>query len=219
MKTKNSFFRNINPLKSSREDYSRKSYYRSYLSKYQDGKFYLTLIEEIKSKAEIKTNIDVKLIKDKKLKEINLTDIVREFGEPLHKVICKDLLGIQILLFKQSLGGYKTKLEFHFLNDILFFYSYTFSNIKNEEKNDIIQIIKQKYLNERSYDIVNNYIVDKENNMILLNDNIRFSIYYFCDNKLDLEQIQEVIYLKKGGNQINQETTNDMNKEILYNIL
>jgi hypothetical protein len=216
MKLKNSFSHKFFSLGPTQNNYSRKSYYQNYLSKYQDGQFYLGLIKKVKNNSAVKTNIEIRLFENKKLNEINIKDIVRKFGKPRYNIICKKLLGIKIMLFKQNVGAHKTKLEFHFKDEILFFYSYTFSNINNVDKNEIIQIIQDKYLDKgSSYEKVNRYIIDKSNNIIFLNDDIRFSIYYLCDNKVDLEQIQKFIYLQKEEKQIAQET----NRKVLHNIL
>jgi len=94
----------------------------------------------------------------------------------------------------------------------LFLYTYTFSYLNLEDKNEIIQILKEKYLEGKSKDIINNYIVDKNKNIILLEDSIDFSIYYSYKNNIALEMILEYIDLKK----VKDEGKKKRDKEILY---
>jgi len=71
----------------------------------------------------------------------------------------------------------------------LFLYTYTFSYLTLKEKNEIIKIIKEKYLERECKDIINYNIVDKNKNIIMLNDGVDFSIKYSRKNNIDLETI------------------------------
>ena len=155
-------------------------------------------MNNLKTLNKIETNTEISLVDNKKLHEINIKDIVRKYGKYNYKITNEDLLEIDILFYRLKLGKHKTKLEFHFFENTLFFYTYTFSHLNTEDKNEIKQIIQKKYLEEESQDIFKNYIVDKSKNIILLSDNIDFSIYYICDNKIALERILKHIDLKNA---------------------
>ena len=71
----------------------------------------------------------------------------------------------------------------------MFLYTYTFSYLTLKEKNEIIKIIKEKYLERECKDIINYNIVDKNKNIIMLNDGVDFSIKYSRKNNIDLETI------------------------------
>ncbi|MCK5814519.1 MAG: hypothetical protein KAH07_01100 [Flavobacteriaceae bacterium] len=196
--------------------YSSKRYYQSTLiKKYDDGKFYISLIKKIKNKNEIKTNVDIQLLGAKKLNEIDVKSVVRRYGKPNSKFVFKNLLGIEVLIFKRKIGAYKYHLEFHFFNNNLFFYTYIFLDF-NKEK-DITEMIKEKYIDETNqlYDKKNNFIIDKNNNIILLNDNIPFSVYYLCDNKIVLDKITKHLDLTKT----NIKNKHTKHKKTLYNEL
>jgi len=192
--------------------YPRNYYYEKILDKYSDGHFYVNLINNLKKINEIETNTEIRLIDNKKLNEIVIKDIIRKYGKPNYKIICEDLFEIKVLFYRQKLAYHKTKLEFHFCKNNLFLYTYTFSYLNLEDKNEIIQILKEKYLEGKSKDIINNYIVDKNKNIILLEDSIDFSIYYSYKNNIALEMILEYIDLKK----VKDEGKKKRDKEILY---
>jgi len=179
-------------------NYTRYYYYEMLSDKYNDGQFYSNVMNNLKTLNKIETNTEISLVDNKKLHEINIKDIVRKYGKYNYKITNEDLLEIDILFYRLKLGKHKTKLEFHFFENTLFFYTYTFSHLNTEDKNEIKQIIQKKYLEEESQDIFKNYIVDKSKNIILLSDNIDFSIYYICDNKIALERILKHIDFKKA---------------------
>ncbi len=49
----------------------------------------------------------------------------------------------------------------------------------------------------------------------MLNDNIEFSIYYLCDNKIELEKVKEYIDSIKAE----KENSIEKNRKILFNKL
>jgi len=174
--------------------YNPKNYYiEKLVNKYRNGKFYFNLIERVEKMDEIKTNVVIEFIDNKKLNEVVINDVIKEYGSSNYKIISEDLLGVEILFYKLKLGEYKMKLEFHFFNDKLFFYSYTFSMNSVKNKNEIIKIIKDKYSVQGLSDKGKNYIIDDNKNMILSNHDINFSIYYLCNPKKIKENIAERI--------------------------
>ncbi len=189
---------------------TRNSYYESLLSLHSNKQFFNNLMKIINNSNKIKTNIEIKIIENKTINEISIKDIIRKYGNSHYKIINKDLLGIKILFFKRKIGKYKTKLEFHFFNKKLFFYTYNFSDLNIEDKNEIKEIIKKKYLVKNF-----NYIIDKSNTIITLNDNVNFSISYLCNNKIILEKIIKSIDFINGEHK-NQKK---IYRKILYNEL
>jgi hypothetical protein len=177
--------------------YPRSNYYETLLDKYSDGKFYSVLINKLKVFNEIKTAAVIQYLDNKILSDTVINDIIRKNGKPNYKIVYDDLLKIKVLFYRQKMGKHKTKLEFHFLKNSLFFYTYTFTYLNFEDKNEIIQILKEKYFVNKSQDIIDNYIVDKNNNSIILDDGIVFSIYYICGNRIAWGKILEYIDLNK----------------------
>jgi hypothetical protein len=169
--------------------YSRSSYYENLLVEHNNGQLYLILMKDLKNTNEIETNTEIQFMDNKKINEINKECIIRKYGNPNYKFINGALSEIEILIYRQKLGSYKTKLELHFFKNNLFLYTYTFSYLTLKEKNEIIKIIKEKYLERECKDIINYNIVDKNKNIIMLNDGVDFSIKYSRKNNIDLETI------------------------------
>jgi hypothetical protein len=182
--------------------YPRYRYYERLLEKYSDGTFYSRLIHKIKSVKGRETKTSINHIEHKPFKETSITDIIKKHGKPNYKIIYDDLLNIKVLFYREKLGKHKTKLEFHFFNEQLFFYTYTFSYLNNDDKNELVDILEEKYLEGEKIDMKGDFIVDDNNNIILINDKQDFSIYYICDNRIALESIKEHIdSIKKRARQ------------------
>ena len=204
------FFRILYKRKS--YNYSRSYYYNRLLDGYKSIQLYLKLMNDLKNTNGIETNTKIQLIDNKKNNEINKKNIIKKYGNPNYKFICEDLSEIEILSYRQKLGSHKTRLEFHFYKDNLFFHTYTFSYLSPKEKNEIIKIIKDKYLGREYRDIKGHHIVDKNQNIILLNDIFDFSIKYSNKNNIVLETILNHNEFQKSKD----ENKRKRDKEILY---
>ena len=103
-------------------------------------------------------------------------------------------------------------MEFHFYKNKLFFYAYTFSYLGKEEKEEVIQTIKDKYLKGETVGLCNKYIVDKNSNIMIVNDTVEFSIYYLCNNH---EAIDSFVDYYKNKSKLNQ-SLEKKHKSTLY---
>ena len=168
---------------------SRSSYYNLLLDDTKSIQIYLKLLRDLKSTNAIETSADIQLIDDKKNKELNKRHIIKKHGNPNYKFVCEDLSEIDIWFYRQKFASYRAKIEFHFFNDTLFLYTFTFSYLNPKEKNEIIKIINEKYLTSEYKDLFNYHIVDKNKNIIMLNDKTSFSIKYLCKNNNAFEKI------------------------------
>jgi len=177
--------------------YPRDYYYETLLDKYSDGEFYSNLITNLNVLNGIKVNAEIRHLNNKTFNRTVIKDIIKKYGKPNYKIIYKDLLEIKILFYKHKISRHKTKLEFHFFKNNLFFYNYTFSYLNHEDKDEIIKIFKEKYFVEKYHNMINSYIIDKNNNYIIMDDNIYFSINYLCGKNIAWEKILEYTYLKK----------------------
>ena len=169
--------------------YSRNYYYENLLMEHNRGSLYFILMKDLKNTNGIETNTEIQFMDNKKNNEINKECIIRKYGIPSYKFIYEPLPEIEVLFYRQKLGSHKTKLELHFFKNKLFLYTYTFSHLSLKDKNEIIKIIKEKYLERECKDIINYNIVDKNKNIIMLNDGVDFSIKYSRKNNIDLETI------------------------------
>lgn len=168
---------------------SKSNYYNLFLEEAKRIQIYLGLLSDVKRTNALKTSDEIQLIDGKKNNELNKKQIIRKHGKPNYKFVCEDLSEIEILFYKRRFASHKAKLEFHFFNNTLFLYTYTFSYLTPKEKNNIIKIINEKYLTSQYKDLFNYHIVDKNKNIIMLNDKTSFSIKYLCKNNNAFEKI------------------------------
>ncbi len=172
------------------------------LARYGNGSFYCNLIKSINENKKIKTDVEIKLIGNKILNKITLEDIINNHGIHSHQITMNDLLGINIVTYKQRIGIFKVNIDFHFFKNNLFFYNYIFTNLNATNKNEIIRILENKYLDKNLFNIKDNYIIDVNENIILLDDSVNFSISYLCDKKIVTEKIMKHInFVKKKKEQ------------------
>ncbi len=182
----------------------KSSYYLSYkhydsiVDKYRNGQYYGNLLKRIKNDKKINSDAEIALVKNKLLNKIGERDVIKKFGKPVFKFNHDNLPNINILLYREKLGKHKVKTEYHFFKNSLFLYSYTFSNLSSNDKSEMLEVIQKKYFNGDSIDFKNEYIADKNSNLILVNNNdLSFSIYYLCDLKTAFDKISEYMDFKK----------------------
>jgi hypothetical protein len=70
------------------------------------------------------------------------------------------------ILFYNMIHYFKFRLEFHFCDDLLFYYSYTFANLSSKKKCDLLIDISEKYDLSRD-DLKIKGIEDKDLNLSL----------------------------------------------------
>ncbi len=163
-------------------DYSRHYYYYNISNKYESLNSYLTLLNKCSNVNSIPTNRRIRYspkiefgstIKDVK-KEKKYLRYTMHFSQ-----------NNTILFYRTMIGGYKTKLEMHFYKKKLFFYNYTFSNVSDNDKRNIISTIQEKYLNGvLPFDCSNQSIIDNYDNHVLVDNGMEFTINYIsskCD--------------------------------------
>ncbi len=195
--------------------YSRSNYYKRRLDESKSIQPYLKLISDLDYINEVETDLEIQLIENKKDNEINKKDIIRKYGRPDYNFICKDLIKIEILFYRQKLGSHKTKMEFHFFKNKLFLYTYKFSYLTTEERYEIIEIINEKYLEKQSVNIINNYIVDKNQSILMLDDTVEFTIKYLDKNNIAFKTILKQDRFQKSKVERDRITDKDMLYELL----
>lgn len=192
--------------------YPSRYYYHAVLNRHNNGVFYNGLIKSIENYGNIKTSKNIKLLKNKSLNSTTLKDVKRKFGRFNNRIINDELYDVKVLLYKHKIGRYKAKMELHFYKNRLFFYAYTFSYINMDEKEEIINIIKDKYLKVDSVNLFDKYIVDQNENIMMINDKIEFSIYYLVNNQ---EAMDSFLEYRKNKNKLS-ESVEKKHKSTLY---
>lgn len=120
-------------------------------------------------------------------KEINslfhdrsLKSLMKKYGKPLYSVKHNiEDKKVDIKFYKRIISGQKVKLEFHFYQNVLFYYSYSFPYLTNKEKNDIIDRIDKKYdLGFESSETYKLSILDKDHIFFRISDEPEFKLQY-----------------------------------------
>lgn len=173
----------------------RKNYYRTLRTKYKDGKFYQKIEDRIKKIKIIKTSTEIKLLPKIKLQNTKLNDIIKLYGQPNYIIDEKEILNIKILYYKKKIGPHKIKLEFHLYKKHLFFYSYDFSHEKSN--NNIVKLLRSKYIKHFDEDIRKIGIIDQHKNIILVNNTVNLSILYVSGNNIVFHKITKSLKLKE----------------------
>jgi len=173
----------------------RKNYYRTLRTKYKDGKFYRKIEDRIKKIKIIKTSTEIKLLPKIKLQNTKLNDIIKLYGQPNYIIDETEILNIKILYYKKKIGPHKIKLEFHLYKKHLFFYSYDFSHEKSN--NNIVKLLRSKYIKHFDEDIRKIGIIDQHKNIILVNNTVNLSILYVSGNNIVLHKITKSLKLKE----------------------
>jgi len=188
-------------------------HYRELLNKYNDILIYYNLIKEIPNKNPKYTSETIKVLDNTSLENITQKKVKGKFGEPNWMINYKQYsYNITIIFYRIILGGYKTKLEFHFVNNELFFYNYHFSYLNDSDRHKLLKILEKKYLNNNTFKWKNDFIVDKENSIITLENSINFKINYIVQNKDFFNQIKKIVLQQKLKNNLKKKIKN---KELL----
>jgi hypothetical protein len=161
--------------------YSRKNYYEKLLDRYKDFSYYRKIKAELEDKNTLEIEKSITLYGKQFSNEIKLHDIVKLFGKPKYTHV-QDLGDntLKVLLYRTRLGSKKVKLELHLLDNILFFYSYNFSNLCMREKQELLNILCMKYTNNQPFDFKNTFLKDQDCSALLLEDDVSFRIDYIC---------------------------------------
>ena len=187
-------------------------YYEKKVDKYSDTNAYYDLISLLNDKIEIVSSTVIGNDESLKIGVTSYSSSIKHNGKPNYANNSSQKKDVKTLYYKQFIGEHKTKLELHFYKNNLFFYCYTFSHLKENDKEEIIKILEQKYFNSGSLDVQNNYLKDLNNIHISFIDNIDFTINYFDPKSEIFEMISKD--LQKGKGKIFQKEKN--NSKMLY---
>jgi hypothetical protein len=111
----------------------------------------------------------------------HLDFIKRLIGKPVESFENKEL-NIIILMYTINIKGHKVQFELHFFDQKLFCINYTYKQIKENEKQEIVKSILEKYNLSGSIDINGKIIVDNYGNGLVFENNGDFSVNYLSPN-------------------------------------
>lgn len=152
------------------------NYYRERIkNSYRHREKYL----ELRYKASLKNKIEADQIDN----QLPLTNkgIRKEFGNPKFCIKNGQSIATEILFYRTHLGKFQAHVEFHFYKDRLFFYTYSFNNVSELYRKEIINLLKEKYLKGQRFNYKDQIISDGQS-LINVEASFNFSIHYFSKN-------------------------------------
>lgn len=159
--------------------YSKSSeYYTAVLNQYLNFGSYLNIFSKASNLNSIQTNIDIQ----SDILGADIKSIIGKNGKP-DFVFSENKL--TIYLYKWKFNGLKIRCEIHFYNNKAFLVNYNYNILSNTEKDYVIKTIAQKYLNQDTgnLNIQNSKIIDKNNNMLFINDLLDYKVTYFSNKE------------------------------------
>ncbi|MBN2173900.1 MAG: hypothetical protein JW731_07205 [Bacteroidales bacterium] len=169
--------------------FPRDYYYDKLLTKYENPEFYSKLDEtdqlrKIPSKQTIRVKDDLNF-------GISYQEVIDKHGKP-NCILKKDRNSkFQILFYRVKVGGHKTKCEYHFYNNRLFFFTYIFAYLTKEEKNEITKMVGKKYADDALFEPESQIIIDVTENFIMVENGVDYSILYVSGEKEIFQQIKK----------------------------
>ncbi|SEJ21143.1 hypothetical protein SAMN05192553_102944 [Cyclobacterium xiamenense] len=213
-------------LKTNAAYYLRDYYHEAYYGQdyYLDNVFrqhkkletYLELLE-LDNKQPLLTDVNISFSDNQNFHENEVNFFKLKYGKPNYSISNSYPFGeIKKLFYRVHIGTHKVKMELNFFENSLFLYNYTFSQIKNSnEKIEIQNLLKKKYQIDEKYNLLpdNYYIIDRNQSVIVLSDNVNFTINYILNTNSNLYNQMKNALKKEIGQ---DEHLADRNKQEIY---
>lgn len=159
--------------------FSRKkneSYYRMLLSRYNSLAAYSSLFNH----SGLPQYSTSRIIGENN--EVNMGDSLKSIrkkkGKPLAKIRSRVNDKVCILFYKDIIGKFKVRQEYHFFEGKLFSYIYNFPYAIDEDHHQIRTILLDKYLKDNSNKNSHLIIRDRNNHFIKLHENVNIVVNY-----------------------------------------
>lgn len=144
--------------------FGRNAYYRAILYQYANFGSYLNIFNSSVNLRPIDTDIEIQPT----IFGADTRAVLSKYGKP---VFVLNESKLTIFVYKMKFNGMKTRCEIHFYNNTVFLINYHYSQLTATEKNCIIKTISDKYINQgMDDDIRNSKIIDRNNNILYIND-------------------------------------------------
>ena len=157
--------------------------YEQILNSYCGIDPYVTLYEEAEEKNNIHTDVLING-NDKLCLGSKLNNVKKLLGKPQFHIKNDQAFNVEILFYKIIKGKHKIKYTLHFVDNTLFFINYTFSYLTDKEKQLTLKIFQDKYLNTNLFDTCNKKIMDRQGNIIMVEDKTDFIINYIATENI-----------------------------------
>jgi hypothetical protein len=153
----------------------------SYLNQSISEDFYSNIVRGMNKFETLAIKEDIRFFNECSLGD-NFSDIISKFGKNFY-ILHKTASDTKVLFMTKDTEKHETKCEYHFIANKLFFASYSFTNLFNDSRNSLIRKIVTK--NSKTYiDASNKALRDKNNNILLIEDNQMLKISFFNINEL-----------------------------------
>lgn len=116
----------------------------------------------------------------------NMEFIKRLIGKPVISLENKEFDTI-ILMYMINVHGFNVHFELHFYEGKLFNISYRYKSVTEEEKQQLISALLEKYGISPVTDIGNSILVDPHGNALMFEDGQQFSVNYLSPNSRVME--------------------------------
>jgi len=140
------------------------------------------------------------------ISKAQITDLL---GNPRYKtkfIVGKNLH--KILFYKEKISDFKVITQLHFINDKLFFASYTFKGLSSRASQKISSTVYEKYLSVNPSENSKLSLIDIDNNRLSIVANVHLTITYLTGDPLLLKIVDEYS---------SNETIKVQSKELLQN--
>ncbi len=170
-----------------------KSFYSSRLSaNYSSLMFYKNIYDQALKDIDLLPDIEgdqlFKIIEY----NVNTSEIIKKYGEPSYSGSFEDdEYKIDILVYRTNISGLNAKVEFHFLNNLLFYNNYIFEFLGKKDKEGIISTIRKKY-DPMSFKSDNMLFKGNDEIKIFIQDDVVFRINYFNPNDWHFKKVIEL---------------------------
>ncbi|MEN7546713.1 hypothetical protein AAG747_02260 [Rapidithrix thailandica] len=156
---------------------SRYFHYERIAESYKNPKTYIELCKKSTQKNSIRTD---KIMSSASRPHFGNTEqeVKKILGKPIINFKQGLPLKTSIFFYKMLIGGFRVKCEFHFSEEKLFLYKYTFPHLPVPNQQEVQSILQEKYLNQ-AIDFKSQKIIDSQGNVILVEDSVEYEIYYF----------------------------------------
>jgi len=170
-------------------------HYEQLLGKYNNIENYLQVYKDALEKKKICTSNEI-FLKNNLEFDCTINKAERLYDKPHYVIKNTTDHNINILFYRLLIGGQKVKCEMHFYEKRLFFFNYTFSYVTDPDKELIIKVIHNKYLSD-SFDYQNENIIDKNGNIITINESHGLVINYIASTHKFFKEVTSLMEINK----------------------
>jgi hypothetical protein len=125
--------------------YSKAYYYTRIFHKYDTLEAYLALYTKCATHASVKTTTGISFLKGVR-SGATVKEVLCHLPVVRNEILSNGALHVKVIFYKMFIGPYRVKCHIHFFEDKMFLCSYTFSYLKEGEREKVMAILQKKYL-------------------------------------------------------------------------